>query len=123
ENQRRNLLHHASNKMVEYCQQKEIGTLVVGDIAEINKGKSKKSSRRLNQEMGMLSLGLLVVYLNYKLARVGISLDKKSEENTTKTCPACGHKQKPRGRIYKCTNAEFNFVGVRDEVGAFNQRN
>jgi putative transposase len=122
-NQSRNLLHHASNEMVEFCQQQEIGTLVVGDIAEINKGKSKKRSRRLNQEMGLLSLGLLVVYLNYKLARVGIVLDKKSEEKTTKTCPACGHKQKPRGRIYKCSNAECNFVGVRDEVGAFNQRN
>jgi putative transposase len=116
-------LHNAANEIVDFCQDQQIGALVVGDITEINRGKSKKRTRRLNQEMGLLSLGLFVGYLTYKLAAVRINLKKESEAYTTQTCPACGHKHKPAGRRYQCTNPECNFVGVRDEVGAFNQRN
>lgn len=73
--------------------------------------------------MGRLESGLLLGYLAYKLKAFGIELKIENEAYTTKTCPACGHKHKPVGRQYRCTNQECNFIGVRDEVGAFNARN
>ncbi len=45
-----------------------------------------------------------------------------SERNTTKTCPACGHRYKPNGRIYRCRNPQCTFVFHRDGVGAINIR-
>lgn len=39
QNRERNLLHHAANTVVAYCERQRIGTLVVGDITEINRGK------------------------------------------------------------------------------------
>ncbi|MBI4851558.1 MAG: IS200/IS605 family element transposase accessory protein TnpB [Acidobacteria bacterium] len=121
QNQTHNLLHKAANEIVDYCQEKEVSKLVVGDITEINKNKRKKASRRLNQEMGLLSLGVFVGYLKYKFAAFGIELETTSESYTTKTCPACGHKHKPKGRQYHCPKC--GFVGVRDEVGAINLLN
>ncbi|MBK7996601.1 MAG: transposase [Blastocatellia bacterium] len=56
ENQTKDLLHKAANELVEFCKEKEVSKLVVGDITEINRGKKDKTSRRLNQEMGLLSL-------------------------------------------------------------------
>ncbi|MBL8149257.1 MAG: transposase [Blastocatellia bacterium] len=121
DNQTYNLLHQAANEIVGYCEEKQVSKLVVGDITEINRNKKKKSSRRLNQEMGLLSLGVFVGYLEYKLAAIGIELESYSESYTTKTCPACGHKHKPKGRQYRCPKC--GFTGVRDEVGAINLLN
>ncbi|MBI4850752.1 MAG: IS200/IS605 family element transposase accessory protein TnpB [Acidobacteria bacterium] len=121
QNQTHNLLHKAANEIVNYCKEKEVSKLVVGDITEINRNKKKKSSRRLNQEMGLLSLGVFVGYLKYKLAAIGTELESYSESYTTKTCPACGHKHKPKGRQYHCPKC--GFIGVRDEVGAINLLN
>lgn len=121
QNQTTNLLHQAANEIVNYCEEKEISKLVVGDITEINRNKKKKTSRRLNQEMGLLSLGVFVSYLKYKLAAKGIELETYNEFYTTKTCPACGHKHKPKGRQYHCPKC--GFIGVRDEVGAINLLN
>jgi putative transposase len=45
---------------------------------------------------------------------------KINEAYTSQTCPVCGHRHKPTGRIYKCKNKECNFVGIRDEVGSAN---
>ncbi|MFY9223818.1 MAG: zinc ribbon domain-containing protein [Blastocatellia bacterium] len=71
--------------------------------------------------MGLLSLGLFVAYLKYKLAAFGIELESFNESYTTKTCPACGHKHKPINRQYHCPKCKF--VGIRDEVGAINLLN
>jgi len=121
ENQTKDLLHKAANELVDFCKEKEVSKLVVGDITEINRGKKNKASRRLNQEMGLLSLGLFVAYLRYKLAIFGIELEEYNESYTTKTCPACGNKHKPIGRQYHCPKCKF--VGIRDEVGAINLLN
>ncbi|MBL8149379.1 MAG: transposase [Blastocatellia bacterium] len=121
QNQTANLLHKAANEIVKYCEEKEVSKLLVGDITEINRNKKKKASRRLNQEMGVLSLGVFVGYLKYKLAALGIELETFNESYTTKTCPACGHKHKPKGRQYHCPKC--GFVGIRDEVGAINLLN
>ncbi|HZA29475.1 MAG TPA: transposase [Gammaproteobacteria bacterium] len=120
DNIQRNLLHHAANAVVGYCEQREIGTLVVGDITEISRGKRRKMSRRTNQENSNNPLGQFKQYLDYKLKRIGCCRETQNEAYTTKTCPVCGRRHKPAGRLYRCI---CGFVGIRDEVGAVNQLN
>ncbi len=118
----RNLLHHGANQVVEFCRQRRIGTLVVGDVTEINRGKKKNTSRRLNQENGNTPLGQFYRYLEYKLRRIGVTLDKQDEAYTTQQCPVCGHRHKPGGRTYRCRNPECGFAAPRDLVGSSNIR-
>jgi len=120
--QTHNLLHHSANQIIDFCVAREAGTLVVGDVADIsrNKHKTRKGSRRSNQENSGNPLGQLYNYLEYKGALRGVRLVKLDEAYTSQTCPHCSHRRKPVGRIYRCTNPECGFVGVRDEVGAAN---
>lgn len=122
ERRQRNLLHHSANKILDFCVEREAGTLVVGDIANIakNKRKTKKGSRRSNQENSNSPIGKLYEYLNYKGKLRGVELIKINEAYTSQTCPVCGHRHKPTGRIYRCRNTACDFIGVRDEVGAAN---
>jgi putative transposase len=118
DNAQRNLLHHAANAVTNFCQERKVGTLAVGDIREINRNKRGKSSKRLNQENGNNPLGQFVRYLRYKLERVGCGVNMVNEVYTTRTCPVCGHRHKPAGRTYRCR--QCGSVFVRDEVGAVN---
>ncbi len=56
--------------------------------------------------------------VKYKLEIHNIELKKINEADTTRTCPVCGHKHKPKGRIYHCKKC--NFLAFRDEVGTYN---
>ena len=125
DNQQRNLLHHASKQMVDYCVERQAGTLVVGDCVNMSKNarKSKKGSRRSNQMNSGNPLSQLLQYVKYKGKIKGVKLEKISEEYTTQTCPKCGHRHKPSGRIYQCKNPECDFIGMRDIVGAANIKN
>lgn len=125
DNQQRNLLHHAARQMVDYCVERDAGTLVVGDCINMSKNarKHKKGSRRSNQMNSGNPLAQLLQYIKYKGKIKGVKLEKISEEYTTQTCPKCGHRHKPSGRIYQCKNPDCDFIGVRDIVGAANIKN
>lgn len=112
--------HKVSRKIVDFALKKNITKVVYGDITNISHKKKKKMSKRLNQELAIQSLGRLMALVRYKLEIHNIELEKINEADTTRTCPACGHKHKPRGRIYQCTNKECRFRAYRDEVGAYN---
>ena len=122
DNQVRNLLHHASKQMIDFCVEQQAGKLVVGDCINMSKNarKKKKGSRRSNQMNSNNPLGLLLTYLKYKGKNRGVALDKKEESYTSQTCPKCGHRHKPSGRIYQCKNPECDFIGIRDLVGSAN---
>ncbi|WP_083277885.1 RNA-guided endonuclease InsQ/TnpB family protein [Colwellia sp. PAMC 20917] len=125
DNQQRNLLHHASKQMIDYCVKQQAGMLVVGDCINMSKNarKKKKGSRRSNQMNSNNPLGQLLTYLKYKGKFQGVELDKIGEQYTTQTCPKCGHRHKPSGRNYQCKNPECDFIGVRDLVGSANIKN
>jgi len=116
----RNAFHQVSRQIVNWCVANDVATLVVGDLENINKGTKKKRRRQNNQEIGKMEFGTLYAYLGYKLKEKGIEIKKIKESYTSQTCPQCGNKKKPSGRVYKCT---CGFVGIRDLVGAFNIRN
>ena len=129
-NQKKDILHKSANKIVKFCEEKEITKLVVGDIADINRNSAKASKkknnkrrigRRLSQELGCVGLGVLTNYLKYKLKEKGIEVEKYNESYTSQTCPSCGLRNKPQGRIYICK--KFKYKGIRDEVGAMNLLN
>ncbi|EKO3587292.1 transposase [Vibrio metschnikovii] len=84
-----NLLHHAANKMINFCVEREAGTLFVGDITEMSRNArvKKKGSRRANQMNSGNPLGILYNYLEYKGKLKGVTLKKDSEAYTTQTCP------------------------------------
>ncbi|HEX7324349.1 MAG TPA: transposase [Rhodanobacteraceae bacterium] len=121
ENRTHNLLHHAANAVVRYCEERDVGTLVTGAITNINQGKRRKRSRRLNQAVGNTPWGRWYSYLDYKLARIGSVLVQESEAYTTQACPACSHRYKPAGRVYRCR--QCGFEAPRDLVGATNLLN
>ena len=120
--QTHNLLHHSANKMIDFAVERQAGTLVIGDVSDIarNKRKTKKGSRRSNQENAGNPLGKLVEYLTYKGKLKGVEVVKINEAYTSQTCPKCGHRHKPSGRVYKCRNKACSFIAPRDEVGAVN---
>jgi len=123
--QQRNLLHHASKQMINFCVEQDAGTLVVGDCINLSKNsrKKKKGSRRSNQMNSGNPLSQLLKYAEYKGKVRGVKLVKQEESYTSQTCPKCGHRHKPSGRIYQCKNPECDFIGIRDIVGAANIKN
>lgn len=125
DNQKRNLLHHASRQMIDYCIERKAGTLVVGDCINMsnNARKKKKGSRRSNQMNNGNPLAQLLNYLRYKGKEKGVKIALVNEAYTSQTCPKCGHRHKPSGRIYQCKNPECDFVGIRDIVGGANIKN
>ncbi|MCS4197208.1 transposase [Salinibacter ruber] len=58
--------------------------------------------------------------IEYKARLVGITVERIDEAYTSQECPKCGHRKKPSGREYTCS--ECSFHGHRDVVGAANIR-
>lgn len=114
----RNFYHHVSNHIEDYCLKNKIHTLVFGDIRSISKNKKRRMSKQVNQAMSMISLGVLIKYVRYKLAKHYIEVEAINEAYTSQTCPVCGHRYKPGGRVYHCKKC--NFKSPRDEVGGYN---
>ena len=72
------------------------------------------------QRLQQLPSGVVRHMLTYKAERLGMQVVLVSERNTTKTCPSCGRRYKPEGRVYRCRHCGFVFH--RDGVGAINIR-
>jgi len=58
--------------------------------------------------------------LTYKAERRGMQVELQEEAYTSQTCPCCGKRSKPRGRVYRCSKCWF--CSHRDAVGAMNIR-
>ena len=62
--------------------------------------------------------GKIRAYVGYKAEAEGIVVKLVDEHHTTQTCPHCGHRHKPKGRIYCCPACGFQ--AHRDVVGQIN---
>ena len=67
---------------------------------------------RTNQKVSGWSHGRLRQYITYKAERVGIEVVLQDERYTTQTCPVCGQRKKPSGRIYRARLAVACFIGT-----------
>jgi len=112
----RDIEHKVSRAVVNWAVERQVGTLAIGDVRDVADGK--RLSRKSQQKVGNWSHGKLRGYIEYKAEAAGIETELVDESYTSQTCPSCGQRHKPQGRVYRCPAC--GFVGVRDAVGAAN---
>jgi putative transposase len=102
--------------VVDWAQERQAGTLAIGDMRTVAAGK--RMGAKSQQKISLWSHGNVRQYITYKAQAEGITVELVDERNTSKTCPACGHQYKPRGRVYRCPTC--GLVAHRDVVGSVN---
>jgi putative transposase len=113
-----NELHKTSKLYIDYSVKHKIKNVIIGDLGKFNMNlKSNKGGGKL-QKLVQWNHGQLINMLIYKLARHNINVEEISERYTSQTCPNCGHKYKPSGRNYICSECGFELH--RDVLGAYN---
>ena len=115
-------LHKVTKYIVDYCREKDIHTVVIGDITNIR--KDKNFGHVTNQKLHALPYKKLYILLEYKLALHGIQFIKQKESYSSQVSPlspsvdkkyACKSNRVQRG-LYKDGSTIWN----ADCVGAFN---
>lgn len=115
-------LHKIARKVVDYCEENSINTIIVGDITGIREGFDK--GEVLNQKMHSLPFKKLVDMLSYKAEDGGITMIRQKEYYSSLCSPlslsvcskyATGEKRVKRG-LYIDGEREWN----ADSVGAYN---
>ena len=97
------------------CVAAGVGEVFIGDPHGVRR---RKSGKKHNQRMGQWEYGRDLRYLQQKLKRAGIACSTGSERGTSSRCPRCGHRHKPKGRVWQCKAC--GFTGHRDLVGSVN---
>jgi putative transposase len=111
----RDLRHKGTRKVIDFCITQQVGSLFVGNPHGI---REKKSNRKHNQRMSNWEYGRDIQYIKEKSVKAGIQCFAGSERGTSSQCPECSHRQKPKGRQWKCRKCGFS--GHRDVVGSVN---
>ena len=120
DHQLRDALHKQTSNLVSTLHESGVQTVVIGDIRDIR--KHTDHGRHGNQRIHQMPSGQVRHMLTYKAERLGMQVVVVGERYSTQTCPACGHRYKPTGRLYRCRNPLCSFVFHRDGVGAINIR-
>lgn len=110
------ILHKTSRTIVNETAIKGAGKIIIGDCSGIHKDTNcgKKNNQQIQQNPEQKLKG----YIDYKFKGIGGTTAVVSEKYTTQTCPECGKRYKPSGRVYKCSRCGFLYD--RDGVGAIN---
>jgi putative transposase len=115
----KHILHTASKQTIASAVDRQVSTIIVGDLGGIRKDEAGKGRNlgRNNQKLHAWSFHQFTQMLVYKGARAGISVKLVSERNSSKTCSVCGTVDKTsrvhRG-LYRCKtcgtemNADIN---------------
>ena len=115
-NQIKDVEHKVTSFFVSACRVNRAQTIVLGDLKHIR--QSIDYGKNANQKLHQWNFGKIRSMITYKAENVGIEVKTESEKYTSQTCPACKHKHKPSGRVYKCPKCKW--TGHRDVVGASN---
>ncbi len=111
----RNQRHQATRKVINFCIEKKVGTLFVGNPHGV---RNQNRGRHHNQRMSLWEYGRDIDYLTHKSKQAHMVCFTGSERGTSSQCPACGHKHKPSNRQWNCKKCGFK--GHRDLVGSVN---
>ena len=114
----RDALHKQTTALVSTLQRDGVQTVAIGDLRDIR--HRTDYGHTANQRLHQMPSGMVRQMLTYKAERLGMQVVLVNERNTTKTCPSCGRRYKPKGRVYRCRHCGFVFH--RDGVGAINIR-
>ncbi|MDE0011802.1 MAG: transposase, partial [Candidatus Poribacteria bacterium] len=100
DNQIRDGLHKHTTKFVELCEERGVGTIILGDLTYIRDDidYGKKSNQKLHQ----WAFGKITQLITYKAKALGIKVEVINEAYTSQTCLICGKRNKPQKRSYKC---------------------
>lgn len=104
-NKVRDFMHKTSRRIIDYCVENNIGTIIVG----YNEGwkQNVNLGKKNNQNFVTIPFLKLVHQLEYKGAMVGIGVKRVTEEYTSQTCSQCGtidkSNRKHRG-LYVCSH-------------------
>jgi putative transposase len=112
----RDMEHKTSRAIIDVAVERRAGTIVIGDVRDVADGVNH--GRHNNQKISGWSHGKIRSYIEYKAQAEGICVVLQDEHYTSQTCPQCGHRHKPRGRVYIC--GQCGFSGHRDVVGQIN---
>src|SRR5215469_9140316 len=103
----RKLHDKVSRAVVDWATERQVHTLVIGDVRDVADGK--RLHRKAQQKIGVWSHGRQRQYITYKAEAAGITVMLVDEAYTSQTCPgtlpdgtACLHCYKPKGRVYRC---------------------
>jgi putative transposase len=118
DHQLRDALHKQTTTLVSTLHRDGVQTVVIGDIRDIRVDTDYGPTA--NQRLHQMPSGLVRHMLTYKAQRLGMQVVLVDERYTTRTCPRCGHRYKPKGRLYRCRHCGFAYH--RDGVGAINIR-
>jgi putative transposase len=112
----RDIEHKVSRAVIEWAKERGAGTLAIGDVRDVANGK--RMAAKSQQKISLWPHGKTRQYITYKAAAAGICVELVEEVETSKTCPRCGRRHKPRGRVYRCPAC--GLVAHRDVVGSVN---
>ncbi len=119
----RDLEHTISRAVVTWARERQVGTLVIGDVRDVADGKRMQTKSQ--QKMGLWSHGRQRHSITYKAAASGIVVTLVDEASTSQTCPGtlpdgtgCLHCYQPTGRVYRCPAC--GLTAHRDAVGCAN---
>lgn len=115
------ILHAATRKIVDYCVNNDVSTVIIGNIKGIR--ENTNLGKENNQKLHSLPFEKLYSKLKYKLQREGINLIYQLEYYTS-SCPihslVVSKEYASKGRIKRGLFKEDNNVYNADCVGAFN---
>jgi len=111
----RNQRHQATRKVINFCIERKVGTLFIGNPHGV---RNQNRGRHHNQRMSLWEYGKDIDYLTHKSKQAHMVCFTGSERGTSSQCPACGHKHKPSNRQWTCKKCGFK--GHRDLVGSVN---
>ncbi|MFI3208159.1 MAG: transposase [Eubacteriales bacterium] len=115
-------LHKVTRYLVEYCQEQEIHTVVIGDIRHIREDANLGS--RTNQKLHSLPYEKIYGLLEYKLKLNGIKIQKQEESYSSQCAPTSIAVSKKYGDKSNRKNRGLYIDGKHiynaDSVGAYN---
>lgn len=118
ERQINDAIHKQSRLFLDFCIKNNIHIIYYGNLDSTTRNTKNKNSNFINHKLNMWCFGKLVQQLENKLSRYGIRKEIIDEAYTSKTCPACGYRNKPKKRRYHCDYCGYD--QHRDIVGAMN---
>jgi putative transposase len=123
---RTHFLHALSKHIVAECAEREVGTLVVGDLGGIRddeNGEATDWGDHGNLDLHGWAFDRFTTMLEYKAEAEGITVELVSERDTSKSCSVCGRtdvSQRVERGLYACDDC--GLVANADTNGAENIR-
>jgi putative transposase len=108
--------HKVSRAIVDVAVERQASTIVIGDIKNI--ANEVDLGKKTNQKISGWNHGKVRQLVEYKAEAEGIAVVLVDERYTSQTCPNCGERHKPQGRVYCCPACAFQ--SHRDVVEQIN---